>query len=74
MTDRELSVLRETLRKLRYQGTTLTAFSKEIGIPISSLYNYVCGQRPSSRTYRYLQYQLKEKYPAAVSIGEALAE
>lgn len=74
MTERDINVFRETLRNLRYQGTTLVDFAKKIGIPKTTLYNYIGGQKPSERSYRYIRYRLQRDYPEAIRIGEALVE
>ena len=74
MTEKDMTVFRETLKYLRYQGITIAEFAKKIGIPKATLYNYISGQRPSERSYRYIEYRLKKEYPEAIETGKALVE
>lgn len=74
MTERGLNEFREALRCLTFNGTTLKDFAKAINLTPHTLYNYVCGQKPSKKNYRYILYMIGKQYPKALEQGKELAE
>ena len=46
----------------------------KINLTPHTLYNYVCGQRPSEKNYRYILYVVEKDYPIALEQGKELAE
>ena len=67
MTNEQLNEFREILRCLTFHGTTLKDFASKINLTPHTLYNYVCGQKPSEKNYRYILYVVERDYPAAVA-------
>lgn len=74
MTERGLNEFREALRCLSFQGTTLKDFANKINLTPHTLYNYICGQRPSEKNYRYILYMIEKEYPKALEQGKELTE
>ena len=74
MTERGLNEFREALRCLTFNGTTLKDFDKVINLTPHTLYNYICGQKPSEKNYRYILYVVEKDYPKALEQGKELAE
>lgn len=74
MTNEQLNEFREILRCLSFQGTTLKDFANKINLTPHTLYNYICGQRPSEKNYRYILYVIEKDYPKALEQGKELAE
>ena len=74
MTNERLNEFREILRCLPFHGTTLKDFASKINLTPHTLYNYVCGQRPSEKNYRYILYVVEKDYPIALEQGKELAE
>ena len=74
MTNEELNEFKEVLRCLTFHGTTLKDFASKINLTPHTLYNYVCGQRPSEKNYRYILYVVEKDYPIALEQGKELAE
>lgn len=74
MTNEELNEFKEILRCLTFHGTTLKDFASKINLTPHTLYNYVCGQRPSEKNYRYILYVVEKDYPIALEQGKELAE
>ena len=74
MTNERLNEFREILRCLPFHGTTLKDFARKINLTPHTLYNYVCGQKPSEKNYRYILYMIGKQYPKALEQGKELAE
>ena len=74
MTNEQLNEFREILRFLTFHGTTLKDFARKINLTPHTLYNYVCGQKPSEKNYRYILYVVEKDYPKALEQGKELAE
>lgn len=74
MTNEQLNEFREALRCLTFHGTTLKDFASKINLTPHTLYNYVCGQKPSEKNYRYILYVVEKDYPKALEQGKELAE
>lgn len=74
MTNEQLNEFREILRCLTFHGTTLKDFARKINLTPHTLYNYVCGQKPSEKNYRYILYVVEKDYPKALEQGKELAE
>lgn len=74
MTEKQLNEFREILRCLTFNGTTLKDFANAINLTPHTLYNYVCGQKPSKKNYRYILYMIGKQYPKALEQGKELAE
>ena len=74
MTNEQLNEFREILRCLTFHETTLKDFASKINLTPHTLYNYVCGQRPSEKNYRYILYVVEKDYPKALEQGKELAE
>ena len=74
MTNEQLNEFREILRCFSFNGTTLNDFARKIKLTPHTLYNYICGQRPSKKNYRYILYLVEKDYPKALEQGKELAE
>ena len=67
MTAQELKMFRAALKHLPFYGISLKDFAEQIHLRPHTLYNYICGQRPSYKHYQYILYVLERDYPAAVA-------
>lgn len=74
MTQKTLAIFQESLRCLPFQGVTIKDFGEKIHIRPHTLYNYISGQIPSAKNYRYILYVLEKEYPQALRQGEELAK
>lgn len=74
MTNQELNTFREALRCLSFNGTTLKKFAQKINLSPHTLYNYICGQKPSEKHYHFILYVLENEYPSALTQGKEMAQ
>lgn len=59
-------LLQTALKTLPYHGKTIREFASEIHIAPHTLYNYICGQRPSQKAADYIMFTLNKRYPAVL--------
>ncbi len=69
MEDTYFTLFREALRALSFCGTSISAFGKKAGIRPQTLYNYICGQRPSPKYFEHILRGLIKHYPAAIEMA-----
>ena len=74
MTEQDLKEFREALRYLSFNGITLKEFAKKINMKPHTLYNYICGQKPSKKYYSYIKYVLEKDYPLAIMQGKEMVK
>lgn len=67
MCTNEQNIFREALRCLPFCGTSIKDFANQINISPHTIYNYICGQRPAEKHYRYILYCLEKDYPMALT-------
>lgn len=70
MTDNELTIFRAALQYLPFSGITIKQFAKAHNLNAQTLYNYICGQRPSGKHFRFIWYILEQYYPIAIEYGK----
>ena len=73
MCKTEQSIFREALRCLPFCGTSIRDFAEQISISPHTIYNYICGQKPAEKNYRYILYTLERSYPQALKQGMEIA-
>lgn len=69
----EQEVFREALRCLPFCGISIKDFANQININPHTLYNYICGQKPAEKHYRYILYALERNYPQALIQGKEIS-
>ena len=74
MTEKEQIYFREVLRCLPFHGVSIKHFAAQIHIAPHTLYNYISGQRPSQKAYRYILHMIRENYPEVLERAKSLME
>lgn len=74
MNDSKLNIFREALRCLPFCGISIKDFALQININPHTIYNYICGQKPSEKHYQYILYTLERSYPQALKQGIEIAD
>lgn len=74
MKEKEFTVFREALRCLPFNGIRIKDFGEKIHVRPHTLYNYISGQLPSIKNYRYILYILERDYPAALSQAREITQ
>lgn len=74
MNAKELTIFREALRCLPFNGVRIKEFGERIHVRPHTLYNYISGQIPSIKNYRYILYILERDYPAALLQAREMVE
>lgn len=74
MKEKEFAVFREALRCLPFNGIRIKDFGEKIHVRPHTLYNYISGQLPSIKNYRYILYILERDYPAALSQAREITQ
>lgn len=66
MTENTQKQFALALSFLPFQGITLKDFANDHKVNVHTLYNYISGQKPSERNYRYIKHILEQDYPKAL--------
>ena len=74
MKAKELTIFREALRCLPFNGIRIKEFGERIHVRPHTLYNYISGQIPSIKNYRYILYTLERDCPAALLQARDITE
>ena len=74
MTTEELRLFQEALRCLPFCGSTIKDFAEQINVKPHTLYNYICGQYPSEKYYRFILYALEKEYPQAIETAKSIIQ
>lgn len=74
MTESQLTIFRESLRCLPFNGISIKNFSKQINVNPHTIYNYISGQTPSEKNYRYITYIIEKHFPAARAQAKEITE
>jgi len=72
MTDNEYRILREALGCLPYTGTPIKVFAQSVNLAPHTIYNYISGQKPSDKTYRYILYTLTVNHSEAIEHAQRI--
>lgn len=65
---------REVLRCLPFNGIRIKDFASQINLSPQTVYNYINGQRPSEKAFRYILYVVGKYYPQAIEQAKELLE
>ena len=74
MTIEELRLFQETLKCLPFCGSSIKDFAEQINVKPHTLYNYICGQYPSDKYYRFILYTLEKEYPQAIETAKSIIQ
>jgi hypothetical protein len=74
MTKEELRLFQESLKCLPFCGSTIKDFAEQINVKPHTLYNYICGQYPSDKYYRFILYTLEKEYPQAIETAKSIIQ
>lgn len=74
MTKEELRLFQESLKCLPFCGSTIKDFAEQINVKPHTLYNYICGQYPSDKYYRFILYTLEKEYPNAIETAKSIIQ
>ena len=74
MTTGELKLFQESLKCLPFCGSTIKDFAEQIKVKSHTLYNYIRGQYPSEKYYRFILYTLEKEYPNAIETAKSIIQ
>ena len=74
MTTEELKLFQETLKCLPFCGSSIKDFAEQINVKPHTLYNYICGQYPSDKYYRFILHTLEKEYPNAIETAKSIIQ